>query len=100
MPQNVRSLIEMVKIRWLAEKLCIEKLTLKNGVLKAYFVTEGNDIFFQSDKFGKIIAHIQKNPQRYALKDLKNKLLLTCQNVPNVSEWKGVLTELSFEKDV
>lgn len=96
MPQSVRSLVEMVKIRWMAEKMCIDKMTLKNNTLKAYFVTEGNDVFFQSEQFGKIIGHIQKNHQRFALKDLKNKLLLTCQEVPNVSEWKSVMTELSL----
>ncbi len=96
MPQNLRNLIEMVRIRWAAEKMCIDKISLKNNTLKAYFVTEGNDVFFQSEQFGKIISHIQKNSQRFALKDLKNKLLLTCQDVPNVSEWKKVMTELSM----
>ncbi len=95
MPTQVRNLLQMVKVRWLAEKLCIEKLTLKNEVLKATFKTQGNDAFFQSDAFGHVIAHIQKNENRFALKDLKNKLLLTCTNITDVKGLEAVMRELS-----
>ncbi|AEI50856.1 transcription-repair coupling factor [Runella slithyformis] len=96
LPEEVKGLIEMVRIRWMAEALFMEKLTLKNSTLKGYFLTSGNDAFFQSDKFGHIIGHIQRNPRRFALKDLKNKLLVTCTDVKNVPEMRRILEELSI----
>lgn len=95
LPEEVKGLIEMVKIRWMAEALFMEKLTLKNSVLKGYIVTTGNDAFFQSNKFGHILAHIQRNPKRFALKDLKNKLLLTCSDVKGLVELRTILQELT-----
>jgi transcription-repair coupling factor (superfamily II helicase) len=95
MPTQVRNLLQMVRVRWLAEKMCIEKLTLKGNLLKATFKTQGNDAFFQSDAFGHVIGHIQKNANRFALKDLKNKLLLTCANVTDVKGLEAVMRELS-----
>jgi transcription-repair coupling factor (superfamily II helicase) len=95
LPEEVKGLIEMVRIRWMAEAFFIDKLTLKNNTLKAYFVTEGNDAFFQSDKFGRIIAHVQRNPKRFSLKDLKNKLLMTCSDVKSVAELREILEALS-----
>jgi transcription-repair coupling factor (superfamily II helicase) len=95
LPEEVKGLIEMVRIRWMAEAIFMEKLTLKNNTLKGYIVTTGNDAFFQSNKFGHIIAHIQRNPKRFALKDLKNKLLLTCAEVKSLAELRGILQDLT-----
>ncbi|WP_028667812.1 transcription-repair coupling factor [Runella zeae] len=97
LPEEVKGLIEMVKIRWMAEALFMEKLTLKNNTLKGYFVTTGNDAFFQSDKFGHILSHIQRNPKRFALKDLKNKLLVTCSDVKTVAEMRAILEALTLK---
>ncbi len=97
LPEEVGWLIEMVRIRWMAEALFMEKLTLKNNTLKGYIITTGNDSFFQSPKFGHILTHIQRNPKRFALKDLKNKLLLTCSDVKTLPELRQVLEDLTLE---
>jgi transcription-repair coupling factor (superfamily II helicase) len=91
----VKGLLEMVRIRWMAEALFMEKLTLKNQTLKGYIVTTGSDAFFQSNKFGHVLAHIQRNPKRFALKDLKNKLLLTCSDVKDLVALRTILQELT-----
>ncbi|WP_298359591.1 transcription-repair coupling factor [Runella sp.] len=96
LPEEVKGLIEMVRIRWMAEALFMEKLTLKNQTLKGYIVTTGNDAFFQSNKFGHVLAHIQRNPRRFALKDLKNKLLLTCSDVKDLVALRTILQELTI----
>lgn len=96
LPEEVKGLIEMVRIRWMAEALFMEKLTLKNNTLKGYIVTTGNDAFFQSNKFGHVLAHIQRNPRRFALKDLKNKLLLTCSDVKDLVALRTILQELTI----
>ena len=96
LPEEVKGLIEMVRIRWMAEALFMEKLTLKNNTLKGYFLTTGNDAFFQSDKFGHIISHIQRNPKRFSLKDLKNRLLVTCSEVKSISEMRKIMEELTI----
>ena len=71
MPEEVENLIKMVNVRWKAEQLYLEKLTLKNNIMKGYFVSNGNDDFFKSDQFGKVIEYIKRNPTKGSLKESK-----------------------------
>ena len=86
LPHEVRSLVQMARVRAQAERLYIEKLTLKNSTLKAYFVTQGNEAFFQSNGFDKILHFVQQNPRRCSMKDIKGKLLVTVNDVKEVSD--------------
>lgn len=95
LPLEVEALLKTVRLRWLAEKLHFEKLTIKNGTMKGYFVSSGNDHFFQSDTFGQIIAYIKQNPKKTSLKDYKEKLILTCSDVKTIDQAQTILQELS-----
>jgi len=95
LPVEVQNLLCTVRLRLEAEKLHFEKLTLKNNTLKGYFVSSGNDKFFQSPKFGKVIEYIQQNPQRSALKDTKGKLILQLNEVKSLDAALGILEELN-----
>ena len=86
MPTEVKNLIKMVGVRWKAEQLYLEKLTLKNNILKGYFVSNGNDDFFKSDLFGKVIEYVQRNPTRCSLKESKGRPIFTHSDVLSVDE--------------
>ncbi len=95
LPYEVESLLKTVRLRWLAESLHFEKLTIKNNTMKGYFVSSGNDSFFQSDRFGSIIAYIKQHPKKTSLKDYKEKLILTCLEVKTIDQAQTILQELS-----
>ncbi|OIN57177.1 transcription-repair coupling factor [Arsenicibacter rosenii] len=100
LPEEVENLIKMVNIRWKAESLYLEKLTLKNNILKGYFVSSENgsgtaERFFQSEQFGKVIDYIKLNPLKCSLKDVKNRLIFTHSNVSSVVQMDEVLTALT-----
>ncbi|NJL13385.1 MAG: transcription-repair coupling factor [Microscillaceae bacterium] len=63
LPSPVQDLIETVKLRWLAEQMGFEKLSLKSETLKGYF-TSRDPSYFNSGKFGKILDYLQKNPTK------------------------------------
>jgi len=84
LPEEVTELIETVVLRWKAEEIGFEKLTLKNDTLKGYFVSGENEAYFKSEKFGKILTYLQKHPKNGALKEVKNKLLLTFSNIRSI----------------
>ncbi|WP_090340847.1 transcription-repair coupling factor [Dyadobacter koreensis] len=94
LPKEVEDLLKTVRLRWEAESLYFEKLTLKSNTLKGYFVTSQNDEFFQSPKFGKIIDYIKMHPRQIALKDQKGKLILICQDVHSIDQANKILTEM------
>ncbi|CCH56609.1 transcription-repair coupling factor [Fibrisoma limi BUZ 3] len=95
MPEEVENLIKMVNVRWKAERLYLEKLTLKNNILKGYFVSNGNDAFFTSDQFGKVIDYIKRNPSKCSLKESKNRPVFTHNDVTTVDQLNDVLGALT-----
>ncbi|MBC3783610.1 transcription-repair coupling factor [Spirosoma utsteinense] len=99
LPEEVENLIEMVNVRWKAERLYLEKLTLKNNILKGYFVSNGNDnrvnAFFTSDQFGKVIDYIKRNPSMCSLRESKNRPVFTHTDVFSVERLEEIMAELT-----
>ncbi|MCF2495872.1 transcription-repair coupling factor [Dyadobacter chenhuakuii] len=94
-PGEVEDLLKTVRLRWEAELLHFEKLTLKSNTLKGYFVTSQNDEFFQSPKFGQVIDYIKQHPRKIALKDQKGKLMLICEDIKSIEQARKVLMEMT-----
>ena len=94
-PSEVEDLLKTVRLRWEAENLQLEKLTLKSNTMKGYFVTSQNDAFFQSPKFGQVIDYIKRNPRQSSLKDQKGKLILICEDVKSIDQARKILTEMT-----
>jgi transcription-repair coupling factor (superfamily II helicase) len=76
-------LINSVRLRWIGEKLGFEKISLKGGRMRGYFVTS-NDAYFNSEIFGRILAFIQKN-KKNKLKDSGGKAMIVVEDVESVS---------------
>ena len=91
MPDSVEELTETVRLRWMAEKLGFEKLTIKSGKLKGYFVSSDNETYFKSEVFGRILQYVQMHPKTCRLKEYKEKLILTIQEVESINEAKRIL---------
>jgi transcription-repair coupling factor (superfamily II helicase) len=84
LPAEVLNLIETVKLRWKAVEIGFEKLTLKNEILKGYFVSGTNEAYFKSEKFGNVLQYLQKNPKNCVLKETKGKLLIIFDNIRSI----------------
>ena len=85
-PEPVQDLIETVKLRWLAEELGFEKLTLKNDLLKGYFTNPDNEAYYKSEVFGKVLTYVQKHHRRTKMKDYKKRLILEIRDISTVKE--------------
>ena len=94
LPDDVKDLIETVKLRWLAEKLGFEKLVLKNHSMKCHFVSQEKQTYFQSDVFGEILQYVQKNPKKCRLKEQKDRLILIFEEVKSIRQGKKILAEM------
>ncbi len=94
MPDEVSALIQMVRLRWIAEKLGFEKLVLKNGGMKAYFVPAENEKYYKSEAFGGILQYIQQHPKKCRLKESKEKLILIFDNIKSIAQARETLAEI------
>ena len=99
LPSEVQDLLKTVRVRWVAEELHLEKLVLKNNTLKGYFVSSPDTTFYQSEVFGNVLDFIQANPAQCTLKDVKGKLILTCQDVPSLNKAYDILLKMKGAQD-
>lgn len=90
-PSSVDELIESVKLRWTAQRLGFEKLILKNGMLKGYFVSQDNEAYYKSEIFGKLLSFVQTEPRRCKMKEHKSRLILTIESISDVKSAKELL---------
>ncbi len=100
LPDEVKDLIEMVRLRWVAEKLGFEKLTLKNGSMKGYFVPADNEKYYKSEVFGSILQFIQQNPRKCRLKEAKDKLILIFDEIRSISQAQKILSFIEEKSKV
>ena len=91
LPQSVIDLIETVRLRWMAEKLGFEKMTIKDERLKGYFIDSSNESYFNSDVFGSILSYVQTHPKTCRLKEIKEKSILFIDEVSSVQDAKEIL---------
>lgn len=94
MPEQVVELLNVVKLRWLAVSLGIEKVTLKNEMLIAYFISNQLSPFYRSQQFADIIAAIQRSSGLFQLKEARDRLSLTAKKVKNVDNALHALQQL------
>ncbi len=93
MPQESNELLEVVRLRWKAIELSMEKIILKNKNMICYFVSDQQSKFYQSTEFLKIVQYIQKTGNG-KLKEINHKLTLTFPNVFNVETADYILKEI------
>ncbi|MCP2042666.1 transcription-repair coupling factor [Pontibacter sp. HSC-36F09] len=100
LPQEVQKLIEIVKLRWQAQQLGFEKLTIKKEVMKGYLPSENNDAYFQSETFGNILKYVQQHSRRSRLKEAKDKLIVIVEDIRNIADAREVFDSLDVKATV
>ncbi|MBO9639777.1 MAG: transcription-repair coupling factor [Siphonobacter aquaeclarae] len=93
-PQEVGDLIGLVRVRWKAEQIGFEKLTLKQNTLKGTFVSGEHEAYYQSDRFGRVLDFVKGNPRKVSLKDIKGKLQLLADNLMSVGDLDALLSQM------
>jgi transcription-repair coupling factor (superfamily II helicase) len=90
-PVSVMELMDTLRLRWLCVDLGFEKITLKNGIMIAYFLSKQDSDYFSSSVFTTILSFVQKNPVGYKLKENGNKLSLIVQRIDSVKSAMNLL---------
>jgi len=96
-PEETEELIKSVRLRWMAEALGFEKLVLKSGILRGYFVPEDKESYYTGPVFGKVLKFAQNNPANCKLRELKGKLTLTITNIVSVQVAIDVLSGINIK---
>ncbi|MDN3491364.1 transcription-repair coupling factor [Winogradskyella bathintestinalis] len=99
LPTQVSDLLDSVRIKWIATKMGIEKLIMKQGKMIGYFVQDQQSGFYQSDAFTKVLQFVQRNASKCKIKEKQTRkglrLLLTFQNIKSTKQALAALSQLN-----
>ena len=93
-PKHVEDLFTTVRCRKLAVELGFEKMLLKDGVLKCYFINRPDSPYFESDVFHQVLAFIQTGTNKARLKQAGKLFLLVVSPVKTMPEMHRFLLQL------
>ena len=94
MPQELKDLFTIVRIRHLGEKLGLEKIIIKNGILIAFFITNQMSAYYRSDTFSDILKKISQENRIFELKQTESKLRIISRNIDSISKAYETLKKL------
>jgi transcription-repair coupling factor (superfamily II helicase) len=92
-PEQSESLIQTIRLRWLAKKIGFEKLVLRNSRLTCYFTGDQESDYYQSTQFTAILNFMKENPAVFTMKEERNKLFLIFKGVVSI---EGALERLKM----
>jgi len=84
LPPAAASLLDIVRIKWIASRLGIEKILLKNCLLTAFFISDPNSKFYRSSLFVSSMNFVNRHQKRMSVKQKESKLSLTITGVEGV----------------
>ncbi len=85
-PQQVIDMVKVLRLQWIAKKLGFEKVSFKKNILRGYFLTDKQSKYFDSEVFNKILAFAQMHPRLCNLKEVKNTLRISFDNINSIDE--------------
>jgi len=85
-PSQTQELINVVRLRWQAMSLGVERIMMKNQRMVLYFVSNQESPFFSSPTFVKILEYVQKHPRHCQMREKNGKLTLSFGKIGSVEE--------------
>lgn len=90
LPKPAISLLNSIRIKWIATQMGIEKLVMKQGKMIGYFISDQQSDYYASNQFHKVLQFVQKQSQLCKMKEKQTpnglRLLLTFENVKSVKK--------------
>ncbi len=97
-PTQVVDLFDSIRIKWLAKKLGIEKLVLKQKRMIGYFVADQQSEFYNTSAFTAVLQYVQKNSRSCVMKEKQTKnglrLLITFIKIDSIKKALNTLQNI------
>ncbi len=90
-PPLVNELLEGIRLRWLGQRMGLEKMVLKKGTLIGTFIADQKHPFFEGDGFNAVLRAVQAQPRRFKVYEKAGTLRISVQDVKNVHAAKEAM---------
>ncbi len=97
-PPEGEELIRVVALRRMGKLFACERIVLKNGKMRMYFVSSADSPFYQSGVFGQIITFVTSFPHISRLEEKNGKRSMLVSEVPTVESAMTVFDRIGTLK--
>lgn len=94
LPRAAEELLDVVRLRWEAQRLGMERVKVKNGLMIIHFLADNESAYFKSEVFMELLKRITREPDRFVLKQHNNRLAMTVRRVKDVRAAVEILRNL------
>ena len=82
-PNSVFRLFNASRLKWRGVEIGFERIVLRDSKMYGYFISK--DKFYESDRFESILNLLKSNPDKFELKEVKDKRFILIKNVINLT---------------
>ena len=93
-PKEVEDLLITIRCRWLAVELGFEKMTLKNEILRCYFINKNDSPYFESEIFKSILDFLQTGTNQGKLKQTGINFILLVKDINSMASMHQFLKKM------
>ena len=90
LPKEAKALLNSIRIKWIATKIGIERIVMKQGKLIGYFIADQQSDYYTSKRFTNVLRFVQQHGNLCKMKEKETKnglrLLLTFENVKSINK--------------
>ena len=92
-PKQVYELFDALRIRWICKLLGFERLSLKGGKLRCYFIGNAQSPYYETDMFNAILGYIgaEGAMKGFTLKQSRSYLIMIKEKVGNLKKARALL---------
>lgn len=94
LPLQIKDICDAIRLKWIATKLGIERIVIKNGKMKCYLIQNQESAFYQSETFGKILQYIAAYPVGTTMKQTSQHIVIEFSTFKNCVEAKDKLSHV------
>jgi len=97
MPLEVNELLYAVRIKWIATRLGFERIIIKGGKLRAYFISNPESPYFESPIFQQLMNLVMKDPdlqKRCQIKQSNKYFYLVFAQVKTIRQGRELLQNM------
>jgi transcription-repair coupling factor (superfamily II helicase) len=94
-PEASRELLDVVRLRWIAISLNVERIILKESRMICYLPSDPASKYYQSIHFHKLMQWIVQNPSKCRVKEGKGRLSINFSDISSLRKAVDILTVIS-----
>lgn len=96
MPVQVRELMEGLRLRWVSKNLGFERVSIKSGKLKCYFIANPQSAFYESEFFNKLLKNLPELTLAFgiSLKQSNNALMIIKEKMNTLGQTRDLLERI------